>query len=239
MSIPHYLENWPNYQKSGSIDRQSRNRLDADIPQSPRSILESAVLTAMGSRLPPIPRDQLPPEKQSYHDEFLTTSERTFGDNGTKFKYLDQDGAFIGPYVLFLETPEVGKDFINTVMNIGKLPLPRDARETAILACGGHFKAGYELYAHQNIAVKDGLLSEQQTEVLKKGEKPGDLNEACSIAYDVTKYLCSTPGPLPQSYWDKCINAFGKQGTVGLIHYAGLYAYTCIMLNACDAPVPE
>ena len=193
----------------------------------------------MGSRLPPIPRDKLPEESKPYYDEFLRLSKKGFGENGEKFLYQDKDGAFVGPYVLFNDYPEIGKNFMDTIFSVGKLPLPADVKETAILSCGGHFQAAYELYAHQHIAVKSGLLSQQQTDAIKKGQKPSDLNEGCSIAYDVATYLCSTPGPLPQSHWDKCVNAFGRQGTVALVHYIGFYAYTCIALNACDAPVPE
>ena len=35
------------------------------------------------------------------------------------------------------------------VYAIGELPLPNDVKETAILTCGGHFQAKYELYAHE------------------------------------------------------------------------------------------
>lgn len=35
------------------------------------------------------------------------------------------------------------------ICSIGELPLPADVKETAILTCGGHFQAGYELYAHE------------------------------------------------------------------------------------------
>lgn len=138
-----------------------------------------------------------------------------------------------------MAAPRIGKLGMQLVYSIGELPLPADAKETAILACGGHFQAAYELYAHEAVATGAGVLSKEQIHAIKQDEKPKDLNESCSLAFDVAKQLCGTPGPLPQEHWDKCVKAFGKEGTLALVHYVGLYAYICILLNAADAPVPE
>lgn len=138
-----------------------------------------------------------------------------------------------------MAAPKIGKLAMQLVYSIGQLPLPADAKETAILACGGHFQAAYELYAHEAVATNAAVLSKEQIEMIKKGDKAKDLNEDCSLAFDVAKQLCATPGPLPQAYWDRCVKAFGRDGTLALVHYIGLYAYICILLNAADAPVPE
>ena len=116
---------------------------------------------------------------------------------------------------------------------------PADAKEVTILVVGAKYKAVYELYAHTNIATKKVGMSKDVVEAIARGEKPEGLNEQCDVAYDTAHYLVTTPGPLPQELWDKCINAFGKEATVGLVHYVGAYAYTCIILNAMDAPVPK
>jgi hypothetical protein len=47
------------------------------------------------------------------------------------------------------------------------------------------------------------------------------------------------PGPLKREIWDSVVREFGKQGAMVLVHYCGLYAYTCILLNGCDVPLPE
>lgn len=125
------------------------------------------------------------------------------------------------------------------VYAIGELPLPADVKETAILACGGHFQAEYELYAHEAVATKAVVLSQGQIDVIKRDQKPDDLNENCSLAYDIAKRLCSRPGPLPQEYWNRSVKAFAKDGTIALVHFIGFYAYLCIALNAVDVPVPE
>ncbi|EME47083.1 hypothetical protein DOTSEDRAFT_69151 [Dothistroma septosporum NZE10] len=193
----------------------------------------------MGSRIPPRPREDLSEQEQKTYDEFTTIAEQGFGKNKEKFTYKDDRDAFVGPYALLTATPKVGKLAMELVYAIGELELPADVKETAILTCGGHFQAKYELYAHEAIATKSGVLTQQQVDAIKKDLRPGQLNENCSLAYDVTKRLCSRPGPLPQELWDSSIGAFGKEGTIALVHYVGFYAYLCIALNAVDVPVPE
>lgn len=175
----------------------------------------------------------------SVASRFTRIAEHGFGKNGEKFIYKDNDGAWLGPYPLFMAAPQTGKLAMQLVYSIGELPLSPDVKETAILACGGHFQAAYELYAHDSVASKAGVLSSQQIAAIKQDRKPEDLDENCSLAFDVAKRLCSAPGPLPKELWDRCLEAFGKDGTLALVHYVGFYAYLCIALNAVDARVPE
>ncbi|KAF7194042.1 hypothetical protein HII31_04563 [Pseudocercospora fuligena] len=193
----------------------------------------------MGDRIPPRARDELSSEEQSVYDDFSKIAEYGFGKDGEKFRYKDDRGAFVGPYALFTAVPETGKLAMDLVYSLGKLKIPQDVKETAILACGGHFQAAYELYAHENVAEKAGVLTRSQIDAIKQDRKPADLNENCSLAYDIAKRLCSKPGPLPRSQWDESVKAFGKEGTLVLVHYIGFYAYLCIALNAVDVPVPE
>ena len=189
------------------------------------------------SRLPPSTREKLSPAQQSGHDELSELAEAAFGD---KFIWKREDGAMVGPFPALIAAPEAGVDMIKLVGKLAAIPgLPADAKETAILSTGAHYKASYELYAHGLMAAKTTELSENQVEQICGGKKPEDLNEACSTAYDIAKHLSSVPGPLPQDLWNRSMKALGKDGTLALVHYVGMYAYTCIILNAVDAPVPE
>jgi 4-carboxymuconolactone decarboxylase len=189
------------------------------------------------SRLPPATRDQLDAEHQAAYDELTSFADKQFGN---RFSYKREDGAFVGPFPLFVAAPQAGVEFLKFVGKLATLPgLSLEARETAILAVGARFEAGYELYAHSNVAKRTTKLKEAQIDEICNGEKPDDLSEECDVAYDVAEYLASTPGALPIELWDRAMLALGKEGTVALIHYVGFYAYTCIILNAMDAPVPE
>ncbi|KAK3672937.1 hypothetical protein LTR78_007290 [Recurvomyces mirabilis] len=189
------------------------------------------------SRFPPTPREQLSAPQQEAYDELSSSSEKMFGN---KFSFKNKDGGMVGPYPFLLEALGPGVDFLSLVQSLGKLPgLSVEARETTILAVGAHFQAGYEMYAHSAIAGQATKLSQEAISSICKGEKLKDLDEDCAAAYDVAKYLASKPGALPQVLWERSVKALGREGTVALVHYVGLYAYTCIVLNAMDAPVPK
>lgn len=195
----------------------------------------------MSARLPPTPRDQLTEEQKKAYDELHDLAETSFG---SKFIWKRKDGALVGPFPFLIsppDAPHAGVDMLKLVAQVAKIPgLPTDAKETAILATGSVYGAKYELYAHSNVATKtDGGLSPEAATALCAGRKPEELSEAATVAFDVAKYLSGTLGALPQELWDRSQKVLGKEGTVALVHYVGLYAYTCIILNAMDADVPK
>ena len=121
---------------------------------------------------------------------------------------------------------------------LGNLPVPPDARETAIITVGVQNQAGYIVYAHIAIAADAGYLSERQLQSIKDGKKPDGLSEKCSVAYDIAKRLSSTPGPMPDELWQMALAVLGKDETVGLLHYIGFYSYISMFMNGTDVPVP-
>ena len=196
----------------------------------------------MSNRLPPIVRDEVGPGAQPVYDRFAKLADDMFGDpqNAPFILKRSSDGALVGPFPFFFEQHEAGEHVLGVVGKLAMIPnFPPDAKEVVILAVGAHFKAAYELYAHTNVATKKVGMSKDVVDKIARGEKPDGLSEQNSIAYDTAHYLVSTPGPLPQELWDKCMDVFGKEATIGLIHYVGSYAHTCIILNAMDAAVPE
>lgn len=136
-------------------------------------------------RYPPIPPSQLSADQHAAYDEQSRLAQNTFGD---KFLYKNKDGAFIGPFGPLLYTPSLVTPFMNMVIELGKCTgLPGPARETAILATGSTFKAGYELYAHGKVA-QSTHLSDDQISQIKDGQKPalgGAFDKACDTAFDV------------------------------------------------------
>ncbi|KAJ9651656.1 hypothetical protein H2198_009069 [Neophaeococcomyces mojaviensis] len=191
------------------------------------------------SRFPPLLPSQLSPEQHAAYDEQAKIAQSLFGD---KFIYKNDDSAFIGPFGPLLYTPTLVGPFMELIVELPKISgLPPAARETAILATGSAFKAGYELYAHGNVATSTSL-SDRQIELIKKGEKPegtDKLDNACDIAFDVAMKLSKEQGPLSDVMWKKASDAFGMEGAAALIHFVGFYAYTSIFLNGVAAPVPE
>ncbi len=211
--------------------------------ESDRSLKHSSAVPGLPSstmfRLQPKTRDEYPPEQQELVDQCHQFVGQAFGPNGEKFVYQDSRGALIGPFPFFLYDPNASQTFLDLIGGMVKLGLPPDARDTTILTVGARFQAAYELYSHTAGSVKAGVLSLEQAETLRTGNKPADLNERCSVAYDATCHLLNTPGPLPQNHWDKLIASFGRDGTIGFVHHVGFYSYVCVILNSIDAPVPE
>lgn len=149
------------------------------------------------------------------------------------------DGAEVGPMPFFLHQPKAGTAAWHLTVAVAQIKLSPDAKETAIMTVGAHHQAGYIVYCHERLATAPGLLSENQVTLIKKGEKPGDLNEGCSVAFDIAKRLTSTPGLMPPELWDRGVAVLGKDGVVGLLHYIGFYSYVSMFMNGTDVPVPE
>lgn len=173
------------------------------------------------------------------HDLYGKASKNVFGQAGGSFVFQEADGSYNGPLPFFAYLPSAGRSLFAQMSAIGKLPIPPDAREVAILTTGAHFKAGYETYSHIPQAVHLAGLSQEQAEALAVGKKPEGLSKEGDVTWDMASYLVSTPGPLPQGIWERAVGVLGKEIVVGLLHYIGFYAYVSIGLNAVDAAVPE
>ena len=195
----------------------------------------------MASPLPPLKRDELSKDQQEAYDKLTTISETAFETpDKSPFIWKGDDGALVGPYPFFLAFPAAGTSFMGHYSSLAKIPgLPADAKEVVILTVGAKYQAAYELYAHINVATKKVGMDKKTADSIARGEKPDGLDEKCSAAYDAAHFLANAPDALPRELWDKCEGAFGKDGTIALVHYVGAYAYTCITLNAMNAPVPE
>ncbi|CZT18856.1 uncharacterized protein RCC_04701 [Ramularia collo-cygni] len=192
------------------------------------------------ARFPPTPTCHLPNEYKSYGKDLDDIIGKAFGENGKLMTYKDDKDALLGPFPILIASKQIGTQYMALNKSFGALEgLPPDAREVAILTIGARYQAAFELYAHSSLAVNSNLLTQTQVDLISSGKKPEDLNEKCSVTYDAVQHLANVPGPLSKELFDRCVQAFGKEGTVLLAHYAGTYAYTCILLNVADASVPK
>ncbi|KAK4897790.1 hypothetical protein LTR27_004562 [Elasticomyces elasticus] len=196
------------------------------------------------SRLHPQTRDQLEPAQQDLHDHFNNAVRRAVGkDPGNVDTTSHQDSsqaAIGGPFPFLSVLPSIGRLSLDMIAGLGEtLPkFPPDARETASLVCTSYYKSDYATSAHTKIARSAAMLTDAQIEAITSATKPSDLSRGCSVAYDAAFHLLHVRGSLPQDLWDQCLDAFGKEGTVGLVHYVALYSWTCIGVNACDVRAP-
>ncbi|KAK5163651.1 uncharacterized protein LTR77_010600 [Saxophila tyrrhenica] len=159
----------------------------------------------MADRLPPVKREDLTSTEQPSFDSLASLAGNLFGSpESSPFIYKRPDGAFVGPFPLFLAAPEAGE---HTMAHFGKLAtipgLPADAKEVAILTVGAHYQAAYELYAHTNVAIKKVGMERGLVEAVARGEKPEGMNEGCEVAFETARYLVAKPGPLPGEMWER------------------------------------
>ena len=191
------------------------------------------------SRLPPQRSEDLSGEQQEVNALFVELVHKAHGPSGQQYVYEQANGALMGPFPFFVYHPEVGKGLYELQRTFGKLPLPADVREVAILTAASQFGDTFATYAHEGIAVHTCKFLTDQAQSLRSGKKPDGLTKECSIAYDVAKSLSGTRGPLPENLWNEAVEVLGKDSTVGLIHYIAFYSYVAILLNGVDADVPK
>lgn len=150
-----------------------------------------------------------------------------------------------------MHTPILGRPFFDLTVALSKVPgLSVQLREIAILTVGVHFKAKYELYAHERVArdigvsenIIEQIIAERKpTEFMKEPLDDKDRTEMrrANVVYDVAKALVEASGSLSQELYDQSVDLLGESGTIALIQFVGFYTYTCVVLNGFDVQVPK
>ena len=136
-----------------------------------------------------------------------------------------------------LHYPAYGKPVwdLFLALNDGSV-LPKAAREVVILSTAARFGAMYELYSHEAVAAQSGLPA-SKSRTIAAGERPADLTDEESVAYDVTAVLIRGH-QVPNSAYDAAVAAFGVQGMTEIAYYVGCYCMVSTMLNAFDINLP-
>lgn len=160
-----------------------------------------------------------------------------------RFVWKTSSDALVGPFTPLLYVPlPVAQHFLGIASAIGQIPdFPPKSRETAILATGSHFGAVYEIYAHERVAEKTTELSRAQIKTITAGQKPLDLDEQSSAAFDVAIALSKGGGSLGDALFEKAKQHFGLVGAQALIQYViavsrpprGLILMILLDMSAC------
>ncbi|WP_118136183.1 carboxymuconolactone decarboxylase family protein [Oceanicella sp. SM1341] len=160
------------------------------------------------------------------------------GQKFNAFETIHESGALMGPWNPWLHEPRIGGAIweLTKAMSM-EATLPDNARQIAILVTGAHFNAGYEIYAHAAVAIKEGMSAERLS-TLSAGVKPTGLEAEEEVAYDVAHALV-TGGTLPRPTYDMAVKSFGQHGANELIYLVGLYCLVSVTLNGFNVPVPE
>ena len=184
-------------------------------------------------RLPTIPPDQVSAEQRTLFDKLRSGIQ----DHLQGFVTQKSDGSLIGPFNAFLHFPAYGTPAWDLFLALaGGSTLPKNVRETVILATGAHHGSLYELYSHEALAPKAGL-SAAKIRTLAAGERPSDLSEEEGIGYDVAAVL-HRGHQVPNTTYQAAVAAFDVKGVAEIAYLVGCYALIGSLLNTFDVNLP-
>jgi len=185
-------------------------------------------------RIRTIPPARLSDEQRPLYEDMRDEIARDFKG----FKAIDEDGALIGPFNVWMREPRFGRSIWELVKAFSIAPtLPRAVREVAILVTGAHFRSAYEIYAHVAIAESRGLDDEKIATIVT-GQRPANLTHEEGVAYDVASALVDGH-VLPALTYRRAVETFGEVSAMELIYLVGLYCFVSVTLNGFDVRVPE
>ena len=140
------------------------------------------------------------------------------------------DGTMIGPYTGLITFPEFGGPLFDLFLAlVSGTVLPFEAREVVILTLGGRLGALYEIYSHEAVAAA-GRMAPGKIRTLASGERPSDLSEVESIAFEVTSVLLRGH-ELPASLYEAALAAFTAKGVAEIACLVGCYSGICSLCN--------
>ena len=191
---------------------------------------------ALGGRLPLLRPQDLDADQHKIYD-YLQESKIPWA-NRAHFQGALADGRLIGPFNVFLYSPQISQLFNDWGDAEAKhTSLPPTVRQVVILTVGAVWNAAYELYAHVAVARSVGLKDEMIASI-KAGKEPENLSAQESIAYRFTHTLTTKHG-VDDALYRQAVTALGQKGVVDMLFLAGEYMTTCALLNALRIPAPS
>ena len=173
-------------------------------------------------RMPPLSSRDLTPQQRAAHDELVS---------GPR-------GKLAGPFVPLLRSP----DLMGRVQKVGEYlrfesDLPEAIKEMAILVVARHWSQSYEWSFHLPLALSAGV-PRAAAEAIAEGRRPEGLNAIAKAAYDLLDELQRDKAVSDEVY-RRAELAFGEQGVIDLIGFAGYYALLAMTMNVARTPAEE
>jgi 4-carboxymuconolactone decarboxylase len=143
-----------------------------------------------------------------------------------------------GPFAIWLQAPEFGDlaQRLGAHVRYNTALSPRQS-EFAILCTGQKWKAQYEWFAHEPMALKAGVKP-QTVKDIKAGRLPKGAPKDERAIYDFIQELYKTRRVSDKNY--KRVHSFlGDRGMVELIGIMGYYTLISMTLNVFRADLPD
>jgi len=142
-----------------------------------------------------------------------------------------------GPFAIWMQAPEYGDlaQRLGAHVRYGTSLSPRQS-EFAILCTGQKWKAQYEWFAHEPMALKAGVKPESIRDI-KAGRTPKTAQKDERAIYDFVQELYKTRRVSDKTY--KRVHAvLGDRGVVELVGILGYYSLISMTLNVFRAEIP-
>ncbi|MEP3114873.1 carboxymuconolactone decarboxylase family protein [Nisaea sp.] len=185
-------------------------------------------------RLPKLTPNNLDPVQFGLYEAII---------GGVRFKsgpgidMMEKSGALRGPFNAWLHTPETGEAAQALGVKLRfESSLSGAMREAAILTVAKHWRSQYEWWAHEQIALKEGMTPDEIA-AIKRGEAPADNLDLGSIQKFVAE-LMQTGDVSDETYADTH-GRIGDRGMADLVTLAGYYAMISANLNVFRVSVPD
>ncbi|WP_420404502.1 carboxymuconolactone decarboxylase family protein [Nisaea sp.] len=185
-------------------------------------------------RLPKMTPDNLAPAQAKLY-ETITRGVRFKSTPGLDM--MEPDGTLRGPFNAWLQIPETGEAAQALGVKLRfESSLSGPQRETAILTVARHWRSQYEWWAHEQIALKEGMTPEEIAEV-KTGTGPAGRPDLAAIRRFVAELMETRD--VSDATYDATHRFIGDRGMADLVTLAGYYAMISANLNIFRISVPE
>jgi 4-carboxymuconolactone decarboxylase len=143
-----------------------------------------------------------------------------------------------GPFAIWMQAPEYGDHAqrLGAHVRYNTALSPRQS-EFAILCTGQKWKAQYEWFAHEPMALKGGVKPETIKDI-KAGRVPKSAPKDERAIYDFIQELYKTRRVSDKNY-KRVYDVLGTRGTVELVGILGYYSLISMTLNVFRADLPD
>jgi 4-carboxymuconolactone decarboxylase len=143
-----------------------------------------------------------------------------------------------GPFAIWMQAPEYGDHAqrLGAHVRYNTALSPRQS-EFAILCTGQKWKAQYEWFAHEPMALKAGVKP-QTIKDIKAGRMPKSAPKDERAIYDFVQDLYKTRRVSDKTY-KRVHDVLGTRGTVELVGILGYYTLISMTLNVFRADLPD
>lgn len=146
-------------------------------------------------------------------------------------------GKLDGPFEILIRVPELAEKASRLgtfIRRDGKLD--RRLFELMVLAVARSYKAQFEWFKHEPLALKAGI-SPEVVEAIRTGRVPKLAHEDEKLVYDIVREINDTR-TLSQKSYDRAFAMLGQDLLIELIAATGFYSMVATLLNVFDMPLP-